>query len=123
MAAATSSSAVEEEKRPDSRLNQSNPPQSASRGTRFVNGAYRMVFRDKRTQDAHHNRLNIRDTSQDASNLYGDRSLHRQQPTTDQDLNDRIEDSDENQYSELPDLETGHIPHAERRERAIRQKI
>ena len=85
-----------------------------------------MVFNDSRTQNNHHNRLNLRDTSSDASNLYGDRNLPRPAPqvaTNDRDLNDRQEDSSEDLLDEIPALEQHHVPHAERRQRAAIRKV
>ena len=59
-------------------------PQSAEevklpepRGSRFQNGAYRMVFSNSKNnvQSTHHNRMNLRDTSSDPSNIFGDSNL------------------------------------------------
>lgn len=78
----------EETKRPDSRQSQSTSAAAAmSRSSRFQNGAYRMVFKDNKTKSTHHNKLNLRDTSAEPSNLFGDRNLPRD--TIDRDLNDR----------------------------------
>ena len=40
------------------------------------NGAYRMVFTDKKSQSSNHNRLNLRDKSTDPGNLYGDANIN-----------------------------------------------
>jgi len=53
----------------------------------------------------HHNRLNIRDTSAEPSNLFGDRHLPgREDAEEDAEFNDRLPD-------DLPELEEAHIPH------------
>ena len=105
-------------KRPESNNHQRNPIES--QGSRFQSGAYRMVFSNKKAQSTHHNKLNLRDTSAEPSNIFGDTNL----PSTlrdedfDNDLNDRQPPVDENLISELPPLEIAHVPHHERRARA-----
>jgi len=63
--------AEEEQKRPESRFSQSNNERSG----RFQTGAYRMVFKDERLKNSHHNRLNLRDRSVEPANLFGDQNL------------------------------------------------
>ena len=89
-----------------------------------------MVFTDKKSQDRHHNRMNLRDTSSDPTNLHGDANIPRASDANlrrgagsnvndDNDLNDRVEDDGTTGLpSDLPDLETAHVPHAERRQRS-----
>ena len=36
------------------------------------NSAYRIIFNEDRTKQRHHNKINIRDTSVDPANIYGD---------------------------------------------------
>ena len=49
-----------------------------------------MVFNDKNAK-THHNKLNLRDTSTDPQNLYGDANINRRLPQnpSNNDLNDR----------------------------------
>lgn len=71
-----------------------------------------MVFNNKKSQAAHHNRLNLRDTSAEPTNLFGDRNLPSQAAQDNDDLNDREVPDD------LPPLEEAHVPHRERKARA-----
>lgn len=69
-----------------------------------------MVFSDKKSKTMHHNRVNIRDTSTEPTNLHGDANLPssrmgRQESTND--LNDRAEDPEDS--DQPPPLETGHL--------------
>lgn len=82
-----------------------------------------MVFSNDRMKSQHHNRLNLRDTSQEPSNIYGDANLPASRHTNaatnayaaasaaaraadnDDDFNDRLPD-------DLPPLEEAHVPHA-----------
>ena len=89
-----------------------------------------MVFDNKNKSKEHHNRLNLRDTSSEPTNLFGDRNLpssrgmraraaaHAAAAQDDSDdINDRAA-----MPSDLPDLEQAHVPHAQRAERALRNK-
>lgn len=66
----------------------------------------------------HHNRLNIRDTSQEPSNLYGDRNLPSNRISRANGMAESAnEDSDDLNDraalpSDLPGLEEAHVPHA-----------
>ena len=90
-----------------------------------------MVFTDKKSQDRHHNRMNLRDTSSDPTNIHGDANIPRASGSRiigrgassnindDNDLNDRDEDDRTTGLpDDLPPLETAHVPHAERRQRS-----
>ena len=85
-----------------------------------------MVFSNKKIQSTHHNRLNLRDTSAEPGNIYGDSNLptshHYSNEDIDSDLNDRQE-VNTNDVSELPPLETAHVPHNERPARAALNRI
>ena len=76
----------------------------------------------------HHNRLNIRDTSQEPSNLHGDRNLPSNRISRANGMPESAnEDSDDLNDraalpSDLPGLEEAHVPHAQRQERALRNK-
>lgn len=78
-----------------------------------------MVFKSDKNKTEHHNRLNIRDRSYEPSNLFGDQNIPSTRNRTnaaadddDDDLNARVPD-------DLPDLETAHVPHAERGARGL----
>lgn len=70
--------------------------------------------------------MNLRDTSTEPSNLFGDRNVpnvpsmpeSRKEDSDDEDdLNDRA-----NEIKELPTLETAHVPNADRRARGEASK-
>lgn len=87
-----------------------------------------MVF--SKTKNSHHNRMNLRDTSSEPTNLYGDQNLPRTTNSQnnaganndDDDLNDRATGGLSRMPSDLPDLETAHVPHRERKARAAASK-
>lgn len=62
--------------------------------------------------------MNLRDTSTEPSNLFGDRNVpnmpesHKEDSDDDEDLNDRA-----NEILEPPSFEPAHIPHAQNRVR------
>ena len=61
-----------------------------------------MVFSDKKSKTAHHNKLNLRDTSIEPTNLNGDANLPRAAAAdTNDDLNDRVPTD----IDEIPPLE------------------
>ena len=88
----------------------------------FKNGAYRMVFSKDKTKNAH-NKLNLRDTSTEPSNLYGDRNIPREESKLD--LNDRAQDSEPDSDDGPPPLETAFTSPENRRRLASerRQKV
>ena len=89
-----------------------------------------MVFANKKIKSTNHNRLNLRDTSTEPTNLFGDQNLasnlmrstdvirmpenNKQDSDNDDELNDRVEES----VTELPTLDNVHVPNHERRYRA-----
>ena len=66
-------------------------------------------------QSSHHNRLNLRDTSAEPGNIFGDTNLPARANNIDgedsDDLNDRQPIEDILMTPELPSLETVHVPH------------
>ena len=55
-------------------MSQSIPP---PRRNNLQDGAYRMVFTDKKKKNEQHTKLNLRDRSCDANNLFGDANALR----------------------------------------------
>ena len=88
------------------------------RGSEFRDGSYRMIFSDKKNASAHHNKLNIRDTSTEPSNLFGDRNLYNENNNNNDDLNDREQDSDDGP----PPLETAYVSPDQRRRMNMAKK-
>ena len=80
-----------------------------------------MVFADKKVKSTNHNRLNLRDTSTEPSNLFGDQNMnHMNRRSTDvinrpennkEDSDDELNDRAE-PVTELPNLDNVHVPHA-----------
>jgi len=80
-----------------------------------------MVFSDKKMKSSHHNKLNLRDTSVEPTNLFGDHNLP--QGDTDRELNDRLGTPVNLEIpDDLPPLEEAHVPHHERKARAAASK-
>lgn len=79
-----------------------------------------MVFTDKNMQSSHHNRLNLRDTSAEPGNIYGDSNIPASRILRrDEDFNDDLNDRADNDAEDLPPpLETAHVPRNELRNRA-----